>query len=359
MFRTGFTAVAASVVMFLSAQPAMSQARGEEVYKTAFSLSPAERQTYLETEAKKEGELTIYTPNGNMDAFKVAFEKKYPFVTVNVYRAHQKQVLQRVLREAGANKVVNDITDATAAELRILGGMGYFTPYQGAVLADLRPEAKEAPEWTATRFSSYVVAWNTDAVPEGSQPKTFADLVDPKWMGKIGMADADYIWYAALKGHLAKGGMSEADLAAFFRALTASSRVVKGHTLATELLGAGQIVIAPSLYTHNVDEGKFDKKMPISSAPIIEPLILEASGQGLMKDAPNPAAALLFTDWMLTDGQKILISLYRVPANQTVEGGDKVIPAGVQTIGIAPEIYEDSKRWSKEYDDLLRSAAGQ
>src|SRR6266540_6917804 len=96
------------------------------------------------------------------------------------------------------------------------------------------------PGWTATRFNAFVVGWNTKLVPAGQEPKSFEDLADPKWKGKLAMELSDFDWYMALHTYLTtKKGMSDAQADDLFKRLVANAKVVKGHTVMGELLSAG------------------------------------------------------------------------------------------------------------------------
>ena len=91
------------------------------------------------------------------------------------------------------------------------------------------------------------------------------------------------------------------------------AKVVKGHTVMGELLSAGQFSVAASNYCYLVQRAA-DKGAPVAYQPFVQPVIARPQGAALMKSAPHPAAALLFVDWLLTEGQQVIVDLSLTPS---------------------------------------------
>ncbi len=112
------------------------------------------------------------------------------------------------------------------------------------------------------------------------------------------------------------------------------AKVVKGHTVMGELLSAGQFSVAASNYSYLVQRAE-DKGAPVAYQPFVQPVIARPQGAALMKTAPHPAAALLFVDWLLTEGQQVFVDLGLTPSIEP-EGlkdpleGLEVIPVDVE-----------------------------
>src|SRR6266542_6513654 len=86
-------------------------------------------------------------------------------------------------------------------------------------------------------------------------------------------------------------------------------------------------------------------------------LILRPNGAGLTLQAKHPAAALLWMDWVLTDGQKEIAKAFRIPAQTNVPGFTDPIPAGTEVFDMPQDLLvKDSKHWSDAYDSLIRGA---
>jgi iron(III) transport system substrate-binding protein len=321
------------------------------------NLSGADRTQKLLADAKTEGQLGIYTSNTDIDDLVAGFEKAYPGIKVNAFRANSETVLQRIQQESQARRLAADVVDTDDFELDALNSQGVLVDYQSPIRDSLRKDAL-FPGWTATRFNAFVVGWNTKLVHPGQEPKSFEELADPKWKGKLAMELSDFDWYMSLHTYLTtKKGMSDAQADNLFKGLVANAKVVKGHTVMGELLSAGQFEVALSIYSHTVDKAAHKDGAPVAFRPIVSPVILRPNGAGLTRDAKHPAAALLWMDWVLTDGQKDIAKAFRIPAQTNVPGFTDPIPAGTETFDVPQDLLvKDSKRWSDAYDELVRGA---
>jgi iron(III) transport system substrate-binding protein len=321
------------------------------------SLSGPDRTQKLLADAKTEGQVSIYTSNTDIDDLVDGFKQAYPGIKVNAFRANSETVLQRMQQEAAARRLGADVVDTDDFELDALNSQGVLANYQSPIRDSLRKEAL-FPGWTATRFNAFVVGWNTKLVPSGQEPKSFEELADPKWKGKLAMELSDFDWYMSLHTYLTtKKGMSDAQADDLFKRLVGNAKVVKGHTVMGELLSAGQFSVALSIYSHTVDKAAHEDGAPVAFRPIVSPVILRPNGAGLVRDAKHPAAALLWMDWVLTDGQKTIAKAFRIPAESNVPGFTNPIPAGTETFDVPQNLLvKESKRWSDAYDDLVRGA---
>jgi iron(III) transport system substrate-binding protein len=331
---------------------------GGDAYAKYASLTGANRTSELLAAARKEGGLTIYTSNTDIDDLVAGFEKAYSGVKVNVYRANSETVLQRISQEAAANKTSNDIVDTNDFELSAMSEQHLLTPYNGPGKANLRPEASFR-DWTASRFNAFVVGWNTKLVPKGQEPKTIEELAGPKWKGRLSMEMGDWDWYLAWQTYLTqKKGMTEAQATQLFRSLAANSKMVKGHTVQGELLSSGQFGVALSVYSHTVDKAA-EKGAPVAWRPAIQPVMLRPNGLALMAEPKHPAAAMLWMDWVLTAGQKIIADATRIPAAKSVPGYTNPIPPGTQTFDVPiDKLRSQTKKWETAYDALVRGTKG-
>jgi iron(III) transport system substrate-binding protein len=335
-----------------------SGGKTDEAYAKYASLTGSGRTDKLLADARKEGALDIYTSNTDIDDLVKAFEKTYSGIKVNIYRANSETVLQRESQEAGADKTANDIVDTNDFELDSMAGAHILAPYTGPAKAGLRSTAV-FPDWTAERFNAFVVGWNTKVVPKGQEPKSLQDLTDPQWKGKLALEVSDWDWYLSWHTYLTdKKGMTDAQVTALFKSLAANAKVEKGHTVMGELLSSGQFGVALSIYSHTVDKAA-DKGAPVAWRPAVQPVILRPNGVGLMAKARHPAAALLWMDWVLTSGQKIIADSKRIPAAKSVPGFTDPIPAGTETYDVPLEkLRTESKKWETAYDEFVRGAKG-
>lgn len=366
MFKRGI--LASTVVMTVAslalagcgASPTGGSGSGDKTDDSAYakyaSLTGAGRTNTLLTAARKEGALDIYTSNTDIDDLVKGFEQTYSGVKVNVYRANSETVLQRASQESGANKTANDVVDTNDFELDSMAGAHILAPYTGPAKAGLRPTAV-FPDWTAERFNAFVVGWNTKVVPKGQEPKSLQQLTAPQWKGKLALELSDWDWYLSWHTYLTeKKGMTDAQVTSLFKGLAANAKVVKGHTVMGELLSSGQFGVALSIYSHTVDKAAA-KGAPVAWRPALRPVILRPNGIGLMAKARHPAAALLWADWVLTAGQKIIADSKRIPAAENVPGFTDPIPAGTETYNVPlAKLRTESKKWETAYDEFVRGA---
>lgn len=328
-------------------------AKAQEVYDRINGLTGEERRKALQELAEKEGKLSIYTSNTDMDKLAKAFEDTYK-VEVSVYRGNSESVLQRVLQEQKANYLGNDFVDTNAGELNVLNSEGMLYPYKGELRDKVRKEG-QADGWTASRFNVFVVGWNTKKVKPGQEPKSFEELADPKWKGQVSMEVGDVDWFAGLYKYYLDQGKSEAEVKDLFTKIAANSKIAKGHTTQGELLSAGQFAVTVSSYSHTIDKAA-DKGAPVSWRPAsgspVQPILIRPNGFALMKNAAHPAAALLFADWELTEGQKILEEAFRIGSIPT--GKDPL--AGLNVVAVPEqELLKDPKKWDTLYSDIVQA----
>jgi iron(III) transport system substrate-binding protein len=323
--------------------------KAEPVYAELSALSGQERRDELVKRAEEEGALTIYTSMTSdvADAVVEAFEDSFD-VDVSLYRAGSETVLQRILQEQKANFAGNDVVETNATEMFVLAKEGALGAYEGE-RRELVPDAGTFEGWTATRFNLFSPSWNTELIEPLGIPKTWEDLADPKYDGKLSMEVADFDWYLTLYGYWLEQGKSEAEIDKLFADMADGAKIVKGHTVQGELLSAGQFAVVASNYTYLVERVK-QKGAPVDYKPLVEPVIARPNGVGLMKTAAHPAAAMLFYDWLLEEGQEVIAEEGLTPS--IAEGEDPL--KGVDVIPVDVEkLLNESDKWSKKYDDVV------
>ena len=279
--------------------------------------SGPDRTERLIAGAKKEGSVTVYTttPNEYMRMLTDGFEKKYG-VKVVVWRGLSEQVLQRTLTEARGNKNTVDVIHSISTSMEALHRENILqsvnTPLSKNLIADALPPHQG---WTPTMHYVFVQAYNTTKVKKEELPKTYEDLLDPKWRGRIAIEASDYDWLAEVIKTI-----GEAKGRALFCALGTKNdmSVRTGHALLTNLVASGEVPLGLTVYQYSPQQAK-QKGAPIDWFAI-EPAIAITDGLGIAKKAPNPHAAVLFYDYMLSDeGQAILAKIGYVPASMNVE----------------------------------------
>jgi iron(III) transport system substrate-binding protein len=258
-----------------------------------------------------------------------------------------------VLQESSARFQGADLIETNAGELNAMQQQHLLYPYEGALRDKVRPEGQKEG-WTADRFNAFVIGWNTVKVPAGTQPQSLKDLAEPQWKGRVGLEIGDVDWYAAMFDYYKSQGMSDQEVDDFFHKLAANSKIAKGHTVMGELLAAGQFDVAPSIYSHTVANAA-EKGAPVEwkvNGKPIEPVVLRPNGAGLMSSAKHPAVAMLFLDFLLTDGQEAIAGANRIGAIPTAQ--DPL--AGVATVSVPEDkLLNDAQKWNDAYKDVTDS----
>lgn len=322
------------------------------VYDEINALSGQERTDRLVELAEEEGALTIYTSNTDMETIVDAFEKKYD-IDVEFTRGNSETVLQKLMTEGNAGSIDVDFVDNNATELNVMADQGFFADYQSEYRDAVREEGQQ-DGWTSHYFNTFVVGWNTDEVDSAELPNEIKDFADPKWKGRITLELSDVDWYATVSQYYLDQGMSEDEVDAMWDAIAANATVEKGHSAMGDMLSSGKLEIALSIYQHTIDGAKIEDGAPVEwndEGDYVKPVVVRPNGAGIMASATHPAAAMLFMDYVLTDGQQTIADVHRVPSVDSVPSPID----GVETVPEPDEAMdpEGLQPWDDKYRELV------
>jgi iron(III) transport system substrate-binding protein len=302
--------------------------------------------------AKKEGALTLYTTIAEKDLPVIVrpFEKKYG-IKIAIWRAGTDKVLQRTLSEAAARRYDVDAIHFGSPEMEALHREKILQPVASAHFKDLVPGAVPAHrEWAATTLSVWVQAYNTNLVKKQDLPRSYRDLLDPKWKGKLGIEAKNQEWFSTVAEEL--GGEPGVK---FFRELVSRNgiSVRQGHSLLMNMVVSGEVPLALTVYNF-LAEGAKGKGAPVDWFAI-EPAVARSNAVGVARRAPHPNAALLFENYMIAEAQPYFVSLDYVPTNRNVPSPLK----NVRFKLVDPvQVLDEMDKWTKVYQDVvIRRAA--
>lgn len=275
----------------------------------------------------------------------MAFEKKYGIKTL-LWRSSSEKVVQRAVTEARAGRHLCDVLETNGPEMEALYREKLLSEFYSPNFRDLPPAAfPKHRHYVADRFNFFVIGYNTLLVKPEDVPNSYMDLLHPRFAGRVGIEAGDTDWFAAMVK-----SMGEQKGLAFFRALAQSRPQIRtGHALITELLSSGEIAISAALYNHNVE------KMAVRGAPVkwkaLSPTFGRPNAVGVAAQAPNPHAALLFADFMLSrEVQTMLKDLNRVPSSLAVNSALNKFPFEM----IDPVIsLDESQKWDRLWSELF------
>ncbi len=311
----------------------------------------ADRTQKLIDGAKKEGTLTIYTSAtvDDMAALTQAFEKKYGIKT-QVWRASSENIIQRAATEARGNRFDVDVFETDGVAMEAVYREKLLQEVKTPFLAELMPEAiLPHKQWIGDRVQIFTAAYNTRLVKKDDLPKAYEELTNPKWKGKLGIEAADYDWFSAVVTE-----MGEEKGLKLFREIAAKNglSVRKGHTLLANLVVSGEVPLALTTYLYKVLQLKNDGG-PIDHL-VLPPEIARAQGTGMARKSPHPHAAVLFMDFLLSDGQEILGKRDFIPTNVKV----KPLPAGMHLKFVDPaKLLDENDKWEKLYKQIVTNQA--
>ena len=323
----------------------------EGVFEEVGALTGDERRERLVELAEEEGELSIYTSlNADIaDLVVAAFEEEFD-ITVELYRADSETILQRILQESEAQFSGADIVETNATEMAIIADEGLTADYQGEQRDKVNEEFRYEG-WTPSRFNIFAPAWNTNAVSGDLIPTTWEDLADPKYDGILSVEVSDYDWYMALYGYYQEQGWDDAKIDQMWADMLQGSKVAKGHSGQVELLSAGEFGVVAASYTYLTEKARA-KGAPIDDQPFVEPVVARANGGGPLKNSEHPAAAMLFMDWYLEEGQALILENGLTPSVMP-DGSDPL--AGLEVVPVdVDQLLAEGQEWSDRYDEVVK-----
>jgi iron(III) transport system substrate-binding protein len=311
--------------------------------------------------AKKEGSVVWYTTQ-IIDQFArpaaQAFEKKYG-VKVSYVRANSNEVALRVMNEAKAGKMQADVFDGTgaAASLKKEGVVAKFVPENAGRFPKQYVDSQGF--WVATNLYVLTPGYNTELIPKGTQPKTFQDLLDPKYKGKIA-------WNSTPSSSAGPGfvglvleSMGEEKGMAYLRELAKqqpAGLAVAARQVLDQVI-AGEYAIALNIFNNHAVISAA-KGAPVDWIPM-DPALGVLSVISVTKDAPHPNAGKLFLEFLMSEeGQKLYRDAEYLPVDPDVPPKDLALrPDGVKFHAIyktPEEIERDMPRWNEVFKSIFR-----
>jgi iron(III) transport system substrate-binding protein len=329
--------------------------------KSLKGMSLSAREARLQKLAAQEGQVNVYTSLSSLvvKPLQAAWAKRYPDVKLSLYRASSEDVTARVLAERNAGTSGADIVETNGTNMLIFQHMkNVLVPYKQAPARRQIAKAYGFDTFSADRIEKFVVAWNTNLV--SNPPRTFQDLTNPRWKGKLAIEPTDVDWFAALYTYFTKQRkprMSTAAADRMFKAIAANAQLIEGHTNEANLLAAGQVQVIVSGHAQSIEQLQA-KHAPIAFSPFVTPVVERPQGVGVSYRLPHKAAALLFYDWLLSpEGQKIMLDNGVEPARKGFN--DSAFSSNPKTVKVDERpIVANYVKWSKKFDSITRAAGG-
>jgi iron(III) transport system substrate-binding protein len=273
----------------------------------------AQTQEQLIAGAKTEGKLVLYASAATqqLQMYMTAFNKRYPFIKTEYFRTDKQKLVTRVLLEEQAKQRIADLIHTSVIETHILKKRGALSRYVPAEAASYPSQYKDTEGfWTSVYASGTLMGFNSRQVKRAEAPKSYEDLLNPRWKNAMGIDNTKIEWFSML---LKLKGRS------FMEKLAAQNpQVLNGNTNALNLLAAGEFPVMAGVYEYSVDNLK-TKGAPVDWIGL-EPVIIYTVAASLPSNPPHPFAAKLFIEWLLTkEGQEVINQYGRVPIRDDID----------------------------------------
>jgi iron(III) transport system substrate-binding protein len=283
------------------------------VQAQALTTQPSPISPALIAAAKKEGKLAFYTAMDLVVAenFAKAFEASFPGIRVRVERSGAERVFQRIGQEMESRiHAVDVVNTADGAHMIVWKRQGWLASHLPEEVAQHYPAGYYDSDgrWVTTRVWLSSLGYNTNLVKPQDAPKSLADLLDPRWMGKM------------VKAHPAYSGTIMTATFAIVRELgwgylekLAKQKVmqVQSSTDPPKKLALGERAVMADGNDYNLIQLK-EAGQPVEVVYAAEGTPLVTGPSAVFESAPNPNAARLFQSWLHSlPAQQILVDFAR------------------------------------------------
>jgi iron(III) transport system substrate-binding protein len=324
---------------------AFSQQAVDPLLANLNALASDERQAALVKGAQTERLVEWYAtlPVEHSKVLIEAFRQRYPFIEVKYTGAGGGRMVNRVVTEhrAGLNKF--DVLGGTSTSHVALMKAGLIARNLTPVRKELRAGFMDVDGFRAAPFTyALVIGYNTRALAQEQRPRSYEELLEPKWKGQIGLEAAGYEWLAAMIDT-----MGEEKALAFARKLAAQNpRVQQGSSLLVQQMMAGEFNVLIDALHYQLENLK-ERGAPVDYV-IPDPLLIkDPSGIWLAKYSAHPHAAALLVDFLFSrEAQEIYARQNRLVARKDMEWRFREkLPSRIHVLSV--------DKWAPRYNELI------
>jgi ABC-type Fe3+ transport system substrate-binding protein len=324
-------------------------------------MNRADRQKILVEGAKKEGKVTWYTTlivDQVVRPLKAVFEKEYPFIQVEFFRGNSERVVQKMLAEYQAKRYDVDLIDGTVSPTMVRRA-GYLQRFFSPALAEYPAELKDPQGyWGSTNLYFFATGYNTNMVKQNEVPKTYEDLLNPRWKGQMMWSTSRGSGAPMFIGTILNT-MGEEAGKAYLQKLKAQNiaKSTASNRQILDLTIAGEYPLALHIFNHHAYISK-SAGAPVDWQPQ-EPVTATIQTIGLAKYSAHPHAAMLLLDFLMSQrGQKVFQESNYLPSHPKVPAKQPDLKPGggrfKRAFYINPDVqYDKGNEWVDYFNKIF------
>ena len=343
-----------------AAPAAVKKAGGQQVKKEAGSAAAtanaakafAQVSAELYPKAKQEGNLIVYSV-WDVEHLKVitdAFMKRYPGIKATYWQGRNPEIVTRALTEFQGGQASFDVvlSDNAPPVIRAAGGIMDYNTVQREVLY------LHDPNMATVSLQIQALAFNTKKIKPADLPKSWEDVASPKYKGLVALDDPMRAGpLSSMLSGLKTQWKDDARFNNFVRNLKALNVPVHKSTSAMfRLVISGEYPICMPALLHDVME-EMHKGTPVSYVKTVPPVVFPRQA-GIYAKAPNPNAAKLFAEWLISDeGQRTTDSIGRETSRNDFKSKTSIESAygkDMKPLPVTDQMFlEDPKAWLDKF----------
>jgi iron(III) transport system substrate-binding protein len=319
-----------------------------ETILSELNRKPAEERLKLLIEgARKEHVLSFYgaTPISFSQDIINAFNKLHPFIEVRYTRLGAPALVSRLSTEYQGGLNNCDVVSVRGTLFPELIDKKIVAKYTSPMASAMRPGFADKEGYISSIYSTgYAFIYNTRNVKAAEVPRSFEDLLHPRWKARLVMDREEYDFFAGMIGVMGQNKAS-----ALLKRLVEDQGLVfkRGHTLISQLVAAGEHDLFVDGYVQNVIQLK-PAKPPIDLVFPNPTLVKPPSALAVTSKAPHPHAAALLVDFYLSkEAQEILSQKL---GYWTVHNQVRWLQESPNELYIIPQL-----EWGRKYNQLVEN----
>ena len=262
--------------------------------------------------ARREGELYWYTslPEEAAAAFLALFRGKHPYVTTHLVRASTFDTIQTVQTQIESGRVQADVLHVLDVAIFVkLKKQGQLLRYTSCEERFIPAKYKDPGFWSALRCVDLCIAYDSARLKPEDAPRTWLDLQDPRWSGRIALKDAQTAGSAYAQYYF----LREEYGAHYWRRIAGQRpHIYKTAQEGLRALEAGEVAVFSGAMGYSIHEAE-EKGSSVRGVWPSDGIPMMLGPVAILRGAPHRNAAKLFMDFALSrEGQVALRDLFSV-----------------------------------------------